>query len=330
MVFLFLAGTFSGIFALPMKDNKNWRWENNWLVWSVVATLILPIITAFLTVPNLLDIYAQTSTTILSSIFAFGICWGIGAIFFGLGIEYLGIGLGLAIMMGLINSVGSLIPMVIQHPENFETIQGKALLWASVLFLIGIIICAWSGALRQKAQQTDTKIQKNYSRFVIGLVIAIFAGVLGPMINFAFVAGAEMQLTALKLNPNSIFSANTVWAIALPGGFLVITGYCLYLLRKNKSFKFFNHVPLRNWLIAIIPGTLWFGSIFFYGIALSNMGQSGPSVGWAIFQALAIIAGNVAGFVSGEWKGTGSRPFFINILGIIFLLSGIVLLAYFK
>jgi len=329
---LVLAGIFSGTFSLSMKYNPKWQWENHWLVWSIVATFILPIFIAYITVPDIFSIYAQTSVKVLTITFLLGMLWGVGAIFFGLGLKYLGIGLGMAIMMGLINSLGSLVPMLIQNPEAFSHTEGKALLIASVFFLIGIIFCAVSGNMRQKKQirkQTDN-VNSNKNTFLIGIIIAVFAGILGPMINFTFVIGGSMQDIAKQLYNDNIFTANLIWAIALPGGFVANFGYCIYLLKKNKSYKNFTNTGTTNWLLSLIPGFLWFGSILFYGIAVTKLGKSGASIGWAFFQSLAIVSGNVAGVISGEWNNSGKKPFIINIVGLLFLIVGIIILAYYK
>ena len=37
-----LAGLMSGNCMLPLKFNRSWKWENTWLVFSVVSLIILP------------------------------------------------------------------------------------------------------------------------------------------------------------------------------------------------------------------------------------------------------------------------------------------------
>jgi len=55
------------------------------------------------------EVYAVTSTGALIRIAGFGFCWGIGSALAGLGMNLLGIGLGMAIILGLSASLGSLI-----------------------------------------------------------------------------------------------------------------------------------------------------------------------------------------------------------------------------
>ena len=66
---------------------------------------------------------------------------------------------------------------------------------------------------------------------------------------------------------------------------------------------------------------MWMMGITVYGLAATNLGESGFSLGWPIFIGMAIIASNVWRFITGEWKVTGSRPNAINIVGIVLLLN---------
>ena len=53
MAIIFLSGAFNGSFAFPMKRARSWAWENTWLVFALVALLILPWLLAAGFVPHL-------------------------------------------------------------------------------------------------------------------------------------------------------------------------------------------------------------------------------------------------------------------------------------
>ena len=95
---ILLAGGCSGTFALPFKHNSQWKWENNWFIWSIIALLVAPWIMAFISIPDLESVYAHESNTVLLVAF-FGLLWGIGAILFGKGIDYLGVSLSLPLSL---------------------------------------------------------------------------------------------------------------------------------------------------------------------------------------------------------------------------------------
>ena len=50
---LVVAGVLNASFALPMKFTRRWAWENTWAVWSALALLLMPLIAAVITVPQL-------------------------------------------------------------------------------------------------------------------------------------------------------------------------------------------------------------------------------------------------------------------------------------
>ena len=67
-----IAGVFLGSFALPMKKMTKWNWENIWILYTVWATMVIPIILAITTVPQLFKVFTSTSLTTLFTVFFFG------------------------------------------------------------------------------------------------------------------------------------------------------------------------------------------------------------------------------------------------------------------
>src|SRR5450759_4527378 len=51
-----IAGTLNGMFALPMKLNKNWAWENNWFPFSFLSLLIFPLFIVVLSIPKPIEL----------------------------------------------------------------------------------------------------------------------------------------------------------------------------------------------------------------------------------------------------------------------------------
>ena len=322
-----IAGVFSGLFAVPFKHNKGWAWENNWLLWSVMALIIMPWVVSFLTVPDLIGIYLQQPDVVML-VLIFGLIWGIGAILWGLGIEYLGIGLSVPIMSGLNNSVGTLMPIIIRDPSELLQPEGVRIITGVVVLLIGIIICSRAGSLKDKTLSDKIKNIKGKHNFYTGLIICFFAGIIGPMINFGFVYGEPLKLMAIQSGANLNFSSNAIWSIILTGGFVANSGFCIYLLKKNKTSPNFKGFNSKYWLMAFLAGVLWYLSIMFYGMGGSNLGKAGASTGWAIMQSLAIIAANVAGIITGEWKGATRQQYIIMFTGLAFLIVGIIIIAF--
>ena len=110
-----LAGLMSGNCMLPMKFNRSWRFENTWLVFSVVSLLILPWALALGLVDHLFETYDAMSLYQIAIPILFGVGWGIAQVLFGLSVQRLGLGLAYAIIVGLGALLGTLVPLFVQH-----------------------------------------------------------------------------------------------------------------------------------------------------------------------------------------------------------------------
>src|SRR5712692_7853427 len=124
LILVLLAGVCQGSFMLPSKGMRAWAWENYWLIFATTAYLISPWILAFTTIPGLLNVYAGVSPRSLAAIVVFGIAWGIGAVTFGLGVDALGLALGFAVILGLVTTFGTLIPLMVTPPAHFTASKG--------------------------------------------------------------------------------------------------------------------------------------------------------------------------------------------------------------
>src|SRR5690349_11266397 len=107
---LVVAGVMNLSFALPMKYTRRWACENTWAVWAGFALLLMPLIAAAITVPQLPQVYAQAATRSVVLVAACGMGWGIAQVLFGLAVDSIGIALAFAIVLGLSAAIGGLIP----------------------------------------------------------------------------------------------------------------------------------------------------------------------------------------------------------------------------
>lgn len=145
------AGVLNGSFAAPMKKIVGWKWENTWFVYAIVAMLILPLSTAFVSVPRLFGVYAQADNSVLLKTILTGFLFGVGSVTFGLGLQLAGLSLGNSLMVGIISVTGSLVPMLILSPESIVTPVGGLLLLAMLISVIGVIYCSIAGNIRAKS-----------------------------------------------------------------------------------------------------------------------------------------------------------------------------------
>src|SRR5258705_13842314 len=84
-----VAGLMSGSCMLPSKFVRAWKWENVWLVFSVVSLVIIPWILAIAFVDRLFDTYRALALQQLVIPILLGAGWGIAQILFGVSVKRL-------------------------------------------------------------------------------------------------------------------------------------------------------------------------------------------------------------------------------------------------
>jgi L-rhamnose-H+ transport protein len=304
VAWVLMGGLCNGSFILPMKRMTGWRWENIWLPYSVVGMVLMPWALALATVPQLGDVYHQSSWGTLIKIMVFGFGWGVGSIFFGLGVAKVGMALGYAVVLGITASLGSLLPLVISHPDRLLARPGYALMAGTVLVAIGLGFLAVAGRRREKEEHAAAPQSKS-SGFGVGMFICVLSGIFSAMLNFSFVFGRELVDRSLA-GAGPAMSANPVWALALSAGFLANAGYCVFLLNKNHTWGVFSEGKSLAYAGGVfLMGLFWFGAIVLYGVGAATLGALGGIVGWPLLMTMTVITANFWGAVTGEWKNAG-------------------------
>ncbi|MBE7560386.1 hypothetical protein HS125_16180 [bacterium] len=338
-----VGGVMTGSFALPMKSITRWKWENMWSLWSVWALIVVPWTLAWLTVPNLFEVYRQADAAVVLRVFGCGAVWGVSAIAFGFGVAYMGLALGYALMLGLIIAIGSIMPLLTQTPEKISTPEGVTIIVGVLVMIAGIGVCSYAAWLKERGAGAAASGQPQKS-MLLGLVICLVAGATAPMLNYAFIVGRPLSDTAAQLNAAAYginnfwtainapttFAPNTVWLVALFGGFFANIVYTLALVARNRRWRDYAAEGTgKYYFYTFIMGFLWMGSISVYGMAANNMDPKlGASIGWPIYNGMAVLTGNVLGLLSGEWKHAGRRALVVMLAGLVVLIVGIGVVGY--
>jgi L-rhamnose-H+ transport protein len=303
------AAFINGNFAVPLKWAKKWSWENSWAVYSLVALLVSPWALAWLTIPRLGETYGGLSAAEIITPLLFGAGWGIAQVLLGISVARVGMALTFAVVIGLSASLGTLIPLLSLDPRAFLSVRGLSVLAGMAIMGGGVYYCARAGREREAVQAASGTARKgsSLSGYGAALAITIVAGVLTPMLNYALAFGKPVLERAVKLGASRANATYAMWGLALLGGLVVNLSYCVYLLRRNKTWGAFG---ARSWdgLGALVMGLMWMGSIALYGVATTYLGPSGAAIGWGLFSIFVILAANLSGLVMGEWRKVGARP----------------------
>lgn len=328
VLLLIVAGIINASFSLPMKFTRKWAWENTWLVFSVLALIVLPVLTTAATVPSLNSVYRQAGPRIVLEVAFFGAGWGVAQVLFGLAIDAIGIALAFSIVLGLSAAAGSLFPLVWLHSDKILSPAGFANELGVFLVLAGVSVCAVAGRMRERLQQSRSVSENTKPSFARGLMLAIFSGLCAALMNFGVAFGGPLISAAAAAGAKPQSTTNAVWLPLMMAGALPNVIYCVRLLGRNRSFGNFRLSRARGyWVLALTMAVFWFGSTLLYGVASRKLGALGPVVGWPLFMSLVVITASLLGMLTGEWKNTGARPLAIQISGVAILVIAVVVLS---
>jgi len=324
LIILILAGMLQGLFVLPLSFTRNWKWEHGWLLFSFWGMIVLNWSLAFFLFPQVLSVYRQVPFNELLLLSFFGLCWGIGAVLFGLGMKKLGMSLGYPIIMGLIAGTGTLVPLIIKEPAAIFSFRGLGVIMGCGLVILGIFICSRAAGERNNNPEMNEKSASLWT----GILIAVFSGLLSalPNIGMSFASQTIHQAIHAGVAPN--MAGNLVWLLFFTIGFAANGAYTIYLMIRDHSIsEFRNAFSSCNILVTGIAAACWIGSFYLYGNAAGMLGSFGAIIAWPLFISIAILTGNLAGIWNGEWKNASLRSKRMLRSGMLIFLLAVLLIS---
>jgi L-rhamnose-H+ transport protein len=258
VLFHWLGGLASASFYVPYRGVRRWSWETYWLVGGFFSWIIAPWLIAFLMTRDLLHVLsAAPSSTIFWAIF-FGLLWGVGGLTFGLTMRYLGLSLGMAVVLGLCAAFGTLIPPIFTGvfvTQVLGTSSGRVILAGVFICLVGIACAGMAGICKERNMSPEQKkaVIKEFD-LRKGLVVATLSGVMSACFAFGLAAGRPIRALTLQHGTPELWQGLPVLVVVLIGGFTTNFIWCLGLNIKNKTgFQYFTANPLKYKAIAEEP-----------------------------------------------------------------------------
>jgi L-rhamnose-H+ transport protein len=340
VLFHWLGGLASASFYVPYKGVKRWSWEIYWLTGGISSWLLAPWFFASIQTEDLLGVLSRTPTpTLLWPVF-FGLLWGFGGLGYGLVMRYLGLSLGMAVVLGLCTVFGTLIPPIFQgdfSEKLLDTPSGNIILLGLVMTLVGIVIVALAGARKDAALSPEQKAAAVAEfDFRKGIVVAIFAGIMSACFAFGLAAGEPIKPLSAAAGTGPLWTGLPVLCLVMFGGLLTNAVWCTFLILRNRSAGEWRgrvigegaRAPLlRNYLLCAVAGTAWYFQFFFYTMGESQMGRFGFS-SWTLHMASIIIFGTLWGFAFREWKDAHPRVRGMVWSGVAMLVLATVVIGY--
>ncbi len=334
VIFHAVGGFAAGSFYIPFKRVRAWSWETYWLVGGLFIWIICPLIAAVATVPELLAVYGGAARSTLLYTFLFGVGWGIGHLTFGLSLRYLGMSLGMGMVLGYCTFFGALLPTLVDGTflSLFAETSGRCSLGGIAICLVGVFFCSWAGM--SKEYELTEEVKKATIRefnFFRGVWVAFFSGIMSACFAFGVQAGGPLKELAGKLGAENVYANNAPLLLILSGGGLANIVACLVLNARNGSSGEYLKPgkPLgKNYLFCTLAGVIAYAEFFFFGMGESQMGNFSILVSWPIHMAFIIVFSNLWGIAFREWQGTSSRTRVLLAIGLLALLVSTIVSAY--
>src|SRR5580658_1405516 len=174
---LHAVGAFSAALCYtPQKRVKGWSWQSYWLVQAAFCWFLLPIIGAWLTIPELGQVLREAPRGAMLASFALGAAYGIGGTAFGVSIRYIGFSLTYAIAVGLSTVLGTLIPPLVAGTLG-STLSKPGAGWVVAGIVVGMAGIAFTGAAG-RMKERDLRTSGSLAGFSLwkGLFLSLLAG----------------------------------------------------------------------------------------------------------------------------------------------------------
>jgi L-rhamnose-H+ transport protein len=319
----------------PQKKVTGWSWQTYWLAQALVCWLLLPVIVAWLTIPQLSLVLQEAPTAVLWKTFLLGMAYGIGGTAFGMAIRYVGFSLTYAIAVGISCVLGTLLPPLVRGElaAVFSKTGADWVLGGILLGAAGIALCGVAGRGKEidLASQQTGDLQFSLAK---GLPLCLLAGVLSAVYGFSIDQGQPLAEIAARYGAGN-YQGNVIYIFSNSGAFLSTLFYCLYLHSKQKTFKEYTTKPATgksgaltlNFVMAALTGILWYGQFFFYGLGHVRMGNYKFS-SWAIHMIMLVLFSSVAGLLLKEWKDVSKSTRIKLIAALLVLTIAVLVLSY--
>ncbi len=343
VLFHWLGGLASASFYVPYRGVRRWSWEIYWLTGGVFSWLLAPWFFASLQTHDLLGVMAQVPPNVVGLCVLFGVLWGFGGLTYGLTMRYLGLSLGMAVVLGLCTVFGTLIPPLVRGTfadALLATPSGRIILLGLLMTLAGIVVVAWAGAKKDGDLSPEEK-RAAVAEFDFrkGIAVAVFSGVMSACFAFGLAAGEPIKAISAAAGTGPLWTGLPVLCLVMFGGLITNGVWCAFLIVRNRSAgQWIGRAPdakeaadrpplLANYLLSALAGTAWYFQFFFYTMGESQMGKFGFS-SWTLHMASIIIFGTLWGFAFKEWKD--ARPAVRNMVwaGVALLVGATVVIGY--
>ena len=303
---LFAAGLCQGSFGLGYKKYNPFSWAAFWGIYNILC-IITSVSFTWIVAPSLWIVIGSLGPSCLMIPVLCGALWGLSAVGFSKAISLVGMSMVYGISMGISTIVGSLLPMVLDN----RLPNGKSLVFfcaGLLLTLLGVAIITVSGIQRDGGTKRST----------LGIILSILSGLGSGAMNVGFTYAESISLEFEKLDYSQAAVSGGKWLPVLVGGCLFGALFCAFELSIKKEWHTIKMSgALRRTGCLLGVSIIWYAALLLYGLSTTMLGSTGNSIGWILFNSLALVISVLWGLVSGEWNNKRKATLFTGCLLLI-------------
>ena len=322
------AGLMLGLYALPEKFTKDFKYENTWSLFFLLTMFVVPIIASITLINGFGDIFGNMPTDIWIKMGLTSFLWGVGVMMWSKAINHIGLSLGFSLFIGTIILVGSVLPFIEDGlpPTNKLT----TILLGLFVVLIGIFANGKAGFIREKVEKANHENSEQKGSMATGILIAVIGGLLATGFSYANAAGRPYLHEASQAAGNAewITAVAVMFPIFISGG-IVMTAYFLWQLSTKKAWGDFKTPSFgKNFVLILVMAFFHYAASALFAFAAYKLGASGNTVGYAIFNTACVVTAIISGIITKEWVNASPKARKFLYMGLSCMVIGIIIVAY--
>jgi L-rhamnose-H+ transport protein len=339
---------------ISQKGAPNWSWQTYWIVFCVVAWLLMPLGVSLLTVPDLAAVLLETPREMAFKVFLYGALYGFGGMAFGLAIRSIGFSMTYGMAIGISAVFGTVVPQLLDGTliGNFQKPGGMLVLTAFILSMIGVAVCGLAGFLKERELIAKSGSNTGFN-MKKGIWLVILAGILSGIFGVGAAAGSPIDALASSHGAVSGFAGYPKYIFLTGGTLLTNLIWWLIVSVRSGTLREFIQVPVREnakkdenttaangvskrktngnlafyYLMAAIGGMLWFIQFIFYELGHADMGNF-KFISWGIHMAMLVFFSFIVGLIFREWQNCRRQTIAVLIAGLLIMVASFALTTY--
>ncbi|MGD1893525.1 MAG: L-rhamnose/proton symporter RhaT [Cyclobacteriaceae bacterium] len=322
------AGLTLGLYALPEKFTKDFKYENTWSLFFLLTMFVVPIIASLTLIDGYNEVFSSLPNDILIKMALASFLWGTGVMMWSKAINHIGLSLGFSLFIGTVILVGSLLPFLVDGlpPTNALLV----ILLGLFIVLVGIVANGRAGLIReQDEQEVESADTSEKSSTGLGILIAVGGGLLATGFSYANAVGRPVLHEASQQSGNAdwITAVAVMFPIFISGG-IAMTAYFLWQLSAKNAWKNFSTPHFsKNFGLISVMAVFHYAASALFAFAAIRQGDAGNTEGYAIFNTASVATAIVSGLVTGEWVNASAKARRLLYTGLGCMVVGIVLIA---